>query len=275
MRVDVKAAEDIPEEKPLADYQFGETAYFYLDKMVQLCEDKGIQLILIKAPSLYPHWYEEWEVQMEEYAREQGTFFVLLCLWPKVCRFTKTWRFNVKKIKMILAMAIMMMAVVVQSSVVCYAAEEETIPVVEQQEVDLADGNYTVSVDLEGGSGRASITTPTSMTVSGKKATATIVWSSSNYDYMLVNGEKYLPTNTEGNSTFEIPVLCMDEPMTVIADTTAMSTPHEITYILTFYSDSVAGEQTTAGGIDPTLIMLIGVVVLTAAVFSLSATKKK
>ena len=36
--------------------------------------------------------------------------------------------------------------------------------------------------------------------------TATIVWSSPNYDYMIVDGEKYLPTNTEGNSTFEIPV---------------------------------------------------------------------
>ncbi len=76
MRVDVKAAENIPEAKPLADYQFGENAYFYLDKMVQLCEEKGIQLILIKAPSLYPYWYEEWEVQMEEYAREHNLLYL-------------------------------------------------------------------------------------------------------------------------------------------------------------------------------------------------------
>lgn len=76
MRVDVKAAENIPEAKPLADYRFGENAYSYLDKMVQLCEDKGIQLILIKAPSLYPYWYDEWEVQMEEYARGHNLLYV-------------------------------------------------------------------------------------------------------------------------------------------------------------------------------------------------------
>lgn len=76
MRVDVKAAENIPEAKPLADYEFGENAYFYLDKMVQLCEEKGIRLILIKAPSLYPHWYDEWEVQMEEYAKEHHLLYL-------------------------------------------------------------------------------------------------------------------------------------------------------------------------------------------------------
>ena len=64
--------------------------------------------------------------------------------------------------------------------------------------------------------------------------TATIVWSSPNYDYMLVDGEKYLPTNTEGNSTFEIPVTALDTPLDVVGDTVAMSTPHEIEYTLTF-----------------------------------------
>ena len=66
------------------------------------------------------------------------------------------------------------------------------------------------------------------------KMTATIVWSSPNYDYMIVDGEKYLPTNTEGNSTFEIPVAALGTPLTVTADTVAMSKPHEIEYTLTF-----------------------------------------
>ena len=69
--------------------------------------------------------------------------------------------------------------------------------------------------------------------------TATIVWSSPNYDYMLVDGEKYLPTNTEGNSTFEIPVSALDTALDVTADTVAMSTPHEIEYTLTFDSASL------------------------------------
>ena len=106
--------------------------------------------------------------------------------------------------------------------------------------VDKEDGEYSIQVDLEGGSGKASVTSPTILTVEDGKAYAQIQWSSSNYDYMIVDGEKYLPTNEEGmNSVFEIPVLSMDEAMPVIADTTAMGAPHEIDYNLTFYSDSI------------------------------------
>ena len=97
-----------------------------------------------------------------------------------------------------------------------------------------ADGSYTCEVPLEGGSGRATVESPAALTVADGKMTATIVWSSPNYDYMIVDGEKYLPTNTEGNSTFEIPVSALDTALTVTADTVAMSTPHEIEYTLTF-----------------------------------------
>ncbi len=90
-------------------------------------------------------------------------------------------------------------------------------------DIDKEDGEYSIQVDLEGGSGKASVTSPTILTVKDGQAYAQIQWSSSNYDYMIVDGEKYLPTNEEGmNSVFEIPVLSMDEGMPVIADTTAM-----------------------------------------------------
>ena len=102
-----------------------------------------------------------------------------------------------------------------------------------------ADGTYTCDVTLEGGSGRATVESPAALTVADSKMTATIVWSSPNYDYMLVDGEKYLPTNTEGNSTFEIPVSALDTALDVTADTVAMSTPHEIEYTLTFDSASL------------------------------------
>lgn len=102
-----------------------------------------------------------------------------------------------------------------------------------------ADGTYTCEVTLEGGSGRATVESPAALTVADGKMTATIVWSSPNYDYMLVDGEKYLPTNTEGNSTFEIPVSALDTALDVTADTVAMSTPHEIEYTLTFDSASL------------------------------------
>ena len=104
---------------------------------------------------------------------------------------------------------------------------------------DLADGSYLVEMTFEGGSGRASIASPVTINVENQKVTASVEWSSPNYDYMLVDGEKFLPVNTEGNSVFEIPVAVFDEPVTVIGDTVAMSKPHEIEYTLTFHSDTI------------------------------------
>ena len=106
-----------------------------------------------------------------------------------------------------------------------------------------ADGSYTCAVTLEGGSGRATVESPAALTVADGAMTATIVWSSPNYDYMLIDGEKYLPTNTEGNSTFEIPVTALDTALAVTADTVAMSTPHEIDYTLTFDSATLTAAE--------------------------------
>ena len=109
----------------------------------------------------------------------------------------------------------------------------------------LADGSYTIELTMEGGSGRASIQSPAQLTVADGAATATLEWSSPNYDYMLVNGEKYLPVNTEGNSVFEVPVEALDAPLTMIGDTVAMSTPHEVEYTVTFHSETL--ESTESG----------------------------
>ena len=108
----------------------------------------------------------------------------------------------------------------------------------------LEDGEYSVTVDMSGGSGKASVTSPTVLTVRDGEAFASIQWSSANYDYMVVGGRTYLNESEEGmNSVFEIPVLCWDGPMEVIADTTAMGKPVEIRYRLTFYSDSVGSKS--------------------------------
>ena len=60
----------LPAKRPLADYQFADVCYDYLDKITALCKEKGVELILVKAPSLYPYWYEEYDQQMEDYARK-------------------------------------------------------------------------------------------------------------------------------------------------------------------------------------------------------------
>ena len=106
----------------------------------------------------------------------------------------------------------------------------------------LADGEYTVEVELSGGSGRAAVQSPAKLTVENGVASADIVWSSSSYDYMMVNGEKILPISTENGSEFIIPVMGFDFNMPVSADTTAMSTPHEIEYTLKFISESISAK---------------------------------
>lgn len=107
--------------------------------------------------------------------------------------------------------------------------------------VDKEDGEYAIDVSMTGGSGKATVVSPTVFLVKDGKAYAKLQWSSSNYDYMIVDGEKILNENTNENgySTFTIPVTAFDSEMSVIADTTAMGTPHEIAYALTFYADSI------------------------------------
>ena len=110
--------------------------------------------------------------------------------------------------------------------------------------LDLDDGEYTAEVALSGGSGRASVQSPAGLTLKNSRSaeaevTAELVWSSANYDYMVVEGEKYLPEIADGHSVFRIPVTCFDRNMAVIADTTAMSQAHEIEYSLRFDSSSL------------------------------------
>ncbi len=107
------------------------------------------------------------------------------------------------------------------------------------QSTTLEDGSYSVELTFEGGSGKAYILSPVTIKVAEGTVTATLKWNSSNYDYMIVDGEKYLPVSTEGGSVFEIPVSVFDEQINVIGDTVAMSKPHEIEYTLTFNSDTI------------------------------------
>ena len=132
----------------------------------------------------------------------------------------------------------------VLAALICCLSVWTSVPAAQAFTLDKEDGEYSIQVELEGGSGKASVTSPTLITVKNGEVTADIQWSSSNYDYMIVDGKKYLPVNEEGtNSEFQIPVTIMDESMPVIADTTAMGTPHEINYTLTFYSDSIGSKS--------------------------------
>ena len=76
MQVGIKPLEGEHMERPLVNYNFGENSWYYLDKMVQLCESKGVQLVLIKAPSLSPVWWDQWDEQITAYAQEHDLLYI-------------------------------------------------------------------------------------------------------------------------------------------------------------------------------------------------------
>lgn len=117
--------------------------------------------------------------------------------------------------------------------------EGDPVPV----DINMPDGEYSIEVNMVGGSGRASISSPTWMYVKDGKAYAKLLWSSAHYDYMIIGDKKFLNETTDGgNSTFTIPIVMMDEAFPVIADTTAMGDPVEIRYEMTFYSMTVGSK---------------------------------
>lgn len=136
-----------------------------------------------------------------------------------------------------------------------------------------ADGDYQMEVTLNGGSGKATVSSPANVHISGGTATVSIEWSSPNFDYMIVNGKQYFPVNTEGNSVFELPVLALDKEFPVIADTVAMSKPHEVSYTLFFHADTLQKEQ--GGNMAMVIIIAAAAVVLMAAVVVVLGVRKR
>lgn len=76
MRADIKPMENLPTPAILQDPELGDTCWEYLDKIRNLCEDNGATLILIKSPSQWPHWYDEWDEQIKAYAKKNGIDYV-------------------------------------------------------------------------------------------------------------------------------------------------------------------------------------------------------
>ncbi len=76
MQAGVKPVTNVPSGRVLSDYQFDDICYEYLDKMIALCKENDIIPVLVKAPSLYPYWYEEWDKQMTDYANENQLLYI-------------------------------------------------------------------------------------------------------------------------------------------------------------------------------------------------------
>ncbi len=76
LRADIRPVVSIPVAKKLADYSFADNAWYWLDQMTQLCQANDIELLLIKAPSVYPHWYDEWDQQIKDYAQKHDLLYI-------------------------------------------------------------------------------------------------------------------------------------------------------------------------------------------------------
>lgn len=76
MRVDTKPQQEFPDPTPLTDYKLGDKAMGYLQKMTDLCKEKGVKLVLIKAPTEYPYWYEQWDEQVQQFADENDVDYI-------------------------------------------------------------------------------------------------------------------------------------------------------------------------------------------------------
>lgn len=76
MQTGVKPVTTIPQGQILPDYNFGDASYEYLDKMRILCEESGVDFMLVKAPTIYPYWYPEWDAQIEEYAAAHELVYI-------------------------------------------------------------------------------------------------------------------------------------------------------------------------------------------------------
>lgn len=138
------------------------------------------------------------------------------------------------------------------------------------------DGQYSIEVTLAGGSGRASVESPTEITIVGNEATAVVTWSSPYYEHMLVDGAYYYPVRAESGSTFEIPV-SLDREMAVSAQTVAMSTPHQIDYVLFFDSATLkpVGEEPGGAPYAGVALASVALVALAAGVSLYIKRKRK
>ena len=146
----------------------------------------------------------------------------------------------------------------------------------EPVDVKMKDGTYSIEVALTGGSGRASVSSPTWLIVKGGKAYARLLWSSSYYDYMIVGGKKYLnESKNGGNSTFTVPITQFDEPMDVIADTTSMGDPVAIAYTLTFYEDTIGPGSKIPQEAAKSVIIIAAIVAVIGGILNYIIKAKK
>ena len=72
----IKPVGSLPTKKELGNYNFSDNNYKYLQDIVDLCKNNNIKLLLIKSPSLYPYWYEEYDTQIKQFANKNNIDYI-------------------------------------------------------------------------------------------------------------------------------------------------------------------------------------------------------
>ena len=150
--------------------------------------------------------------------------------------------------------------------VLCVAAL--SLPVcayAETEESGLKDGVYEMEITVEGISSNMSVKSPVGVTILNGKAKAVLEWDDKTYDYMIVDGKKYIMRQTIGDhSVFEIPVSAFDEPLTMIVNENGMSAPKEVEFTITFHTDTSASK--ISSGIVIKVIVIAVIIAAAVAV---------
>ena len=137
----------------------------------------------------------------------------------------------------------------------------------------LKDGNYTVNVEMSGGTGRVTIKSPCDISVENGKATATVILSSKHYEHMVIDGEYYYSVKSEDGSVFEIPVV-LDKEINITAQTTAMGDPHDIDYVLYFDSSSIKGTRQNVSVVLYIIAACAAAILISGAIFIIRKNKR-
>lgn len=111
------------------------------------------------------------------------------------------------------------------------------------EDLDLKDGTYTIEASLKRSSGKAELESPSVLYVEDGMAMAEITFGSSNYDYVIMDGEKCFLLDEEGNSSFLVPVVGFDHDLPLTADSIALGTPREIDYTVCFDSSTIIMQE--------------------------------
>lgn len=116
--------------------------------------------------------------------------------------------------------------------------------------INLPEGDFKSELTLSGGTGRVTLQSPAEVHIENGVITVEMIWSSPNYDLMIVDGKEYKPTSVEGGARFIVEISSFDTPLKIQAETVAMSAPKMIDYTLTVSGKEILANEAESSGAD-------------------------